>query len=59
MEFVCCATGLQLRERIPSKVCEGILRNGLNLNLVLILALMKIRPRIEVQAYQKQAQSSE
>jgi hypothetical protein len=33
-------------------------RNSLNCELALILALTKIRPRIEVLAYRKQAQSS-
>jgi hypothetical protein len=38
--------------------CENILRNHFNLEPALILALTKIRPRIEMLACQKQAQSS-
>jgi hypothetical protein len=34
-------------------------RNRLNLELALLLALTKIRPRIEVLARQKQAQSAQ
>jgi hypothetical protein len=44
--------------RIPPAVRENIERNRLNLEPALILALKKIRPRIEALACQKQAQSS-
>jgi hypothetical protein len=43
---------------VPPWVRENILRNRLNLEPVLILALTKIRPRAEVLACQKQAQPS-
>jgi hypothetical protein len=39
-------------------VREDILRNRLNLERALVLALTKIRPRNEVLARQQQAQSS-
>jgi hypothetical protein len=51
-EPVVYKTGLQ------RGVCENILRNRLNLEPALILALTKILPRIEVLACQKPAQSS-
>jgi hypothetical protein len=58
--YTCCVwqwyliwgTGIHL------KVHENVLRNHLNLEPAVIFAFMKIRPRIEVLACQKQAQSN-
>jgi hypothetical protein len=49
-------SGLEPGVLVPLGVCENILRNSLNLEPALILTLTKILPRIEVLAFEKQAQ---